>query len=215
MRFTIQSLQIGSIVREGNPDSQGAMDRQWTTGFYKIPVSEAVELTSLGLRGDQVADTRHHGGPEKALLAYAANHYLRWRDAFPDLAMSPGGFGENLTVDGADEGSVCLGDVFQVGSVELQVSQPRQPCWKISRRWGVKTLTKQVAQSGRTGWYFRVRREGELQAGQQAELLERPHPAWTVARANDVMFGREVDRESVIQLMRIPELSDEWKRDLA
>lgn len=220
MRFIITSLQIGSIIREGNPDSKDSLERPWTTGFYKMPVSGPVLVTPTGLRGDQVADTRHHGGPDKALLAYSARHYPVWRTEFPELAiapggLSPGGFGENLTVDGADESSVCLGDVYRIGDVELQVSQPRQPCWKISRRWGVKTLTKAVTQSGRTGWYLRVRCTGELQTGQQAELLDRPHPDWTVSRANDVMFGREVDRESVIALMRIPELADAWKQDLA
>lgn len=215
MNFTIDSIQIGSVRSEGNPASKDLLDRHWTTGFYKQPQTGPVQLTQLGLRGDAVADTRNHGGPDKALLCYAAIHYDRWREEFPQLPLSAGGFAENLTVGGADESSVCLGDTFRIGDCEVQVSQPRQPCWKIARRWGVKTLTKTVTQTGRTGWYLRVLREGDLQPGQRAELLDRPHPDWTVARANDVMFGREVDRLAVIELMGIRELAESWKKDLA
>ena len=215
MSFTITSLQIGSVTSEGNPDSRDALDRQWTTGFYKMPVEGKVRLTRLGLEGDAVADTRHHGGPDKAVLCYAASHYDRWREELPELAMSPGAFAENLTVEGADESSVCLGDRYRIGDVEVEVSQPRQPCWKIARRWGIKSLTKTVTQTGRTGWYLRVVREGFLQAGQTSQLLDRPHPSWSVQRANDVMFGREVDRLAVIELMQLSVLSEAWKGDLA
>jgi MOSC domain-containing protein YiiM len=157
----------------------------------------------------------NHGGPDKAILCYAASHYEQWRIELPELNMPPGSFGENLTVQGADEQSICVADLFQVGECVVQVSQPRQPCWKISRRWGIKTLTKTVTQTGRTGWYLRVLRSGSLQAGDQADLIERLYPQWPVSRANDVLFGRETDRIAVIELMQIRELADAWKSDLA
>lgn len=191
------------------------MERQWTTGFYKRPVAGEVPLTRLGLVGDEIADTQNHGGPDKAILCYAASHYQRWADEYPELNMSAGALAENLTIAAADESNVCVGDRYQVNDCVIEVSQPRQPCWKISRRWGDKTLTKAVAQTGRTGWYMRVIQEGTLQAGQQLKRLARPHPDWTVARANDVMFARQSDRMAVIELMSLPELSNEWKRDLA
>ena len=215
MTFRIASIQIGSLVSEGNRDSRSIVDRHWTTGFYKQPVDGPVRLTRLGIKGDRVADTRHHGGPDKAILCYAASHYERWREDLPDLEMTAGALGENLTVQGADESSVCIGDSYELGQCVVQVSQPRQPCWKIARRWGIKTLTKTVAQTGRTGWYVRVLQEGSLSPGQLAQLIERPHPDWTVARANDILFGREVDRMSVMELMQIEELADAWKSDLA
>jgi MOSC domain-containing protein YiiM len=214
MTFRIASIQIGSVVSEGNPNSRSVIDRHWTTGFYKRPIDGPVRLGSLGIEGDSVADTRHHGGPDKAVLCYAASHYELWQEEFPELQMTPGALAENLTVHGADESSVCIGDSYELGQCVVQVSQPRQPCWKIARRWGIKTLTKTVAQTGRTGWYLRVLHEGSLERGQHARLLERPHPDWTVARANDILFGREVDRLSVIELMQIEELAEAWKCDL-
>jgi len=215
MPNTILSIQIGRVLTEGNPETRDALERQWTTAFYKMPVVGPVSLNKLGLQGDEVADTRHHGGIDKAVLCYAASHYDHWATELPQLNMSPGAFGENLTVIGADERHVCIGDRYTIGDCEVEVSQPRQPCWKIARRWGVKTITKRVTQTGRTGWYLRVTREGFLEAGQQLHLTSRPHEAWTVARANDVMFGRGEDRAEVIELMNLPELAAAWRSDIA
>lgn len=213
--ITVESIQVGRVRTEGDPSVRQLTQRVWTTGFYKTPVAGKVPVSALGLAGDEVADTRHHGGPDKALLCYAASHYARWADECPDLPLAAGGFGENLTLAGAEESDVCIGDLFRLGSCQVQISQPRQPCWKISRRWGVKTLTKRVAQTGRTGWYLRVLTAGAISKGQRFELIERPHPNWSVARANDVMFGREIDRLAVIELMQLSPLAESWKRDLA
>ena len=120
-----------------------------------------------------------------------------------------------MTIRGVDEQSVCIGDQFQVGPCRVEVSQPRQPCWKIARRWGLSHLTKRVAQTGRTGWYIRVHEPGQIQAGQEISLLERPHPDWSIADANDVLFGkRKKDESAVRELMNLAELADAWKADL-
>lgn len=161
------------------------------------------------------SDSKNHGGPEKAILCYAKLHYAAWRDEHPELDFAGGGFGENLTIDGASEPDIHIGDRFQVGECEFEVSQPRQPCWKISRRWQVKTLTKEVAQTGRTGWYLRVLVGGPLSVSSEFQLLQRPNPEWSIARANDVLFGREVDRLAVHELMGLSQLSQEWKEALA
>jgi MOSC domain-containing protein YiiM len=216
--LTIESLQVGHVISEGDATTDDPLLRQWTTGFYKQPVhppDRLVSLTRMGLVGDAVADTRNHGGVDKAVLCYAAAHYPLWMQEHPDLAWKPGALGENLTLSGTDETSVCIGDRFAVGDCEVQVSQPRQPCWKISRRWGLKTLTKEVAQTGRTGWYLRVLREGTIARGMSFQLLDRPNPSWPVARANDVLFGREVDRLSVMELMNLQELAEAWRKDIA
>ena len=212
--ITLQSIQIGTIVTEGDPESRDISRRQWTSAFRKQPVDHPLVVGPSGIDGDQIADTKHHGGPDKALLCYASLHYDRWRGEHPELEFSPGGFGENLTLSNISESDVCLGDRWTVGDCEFEVSQPRQPCWKISRRWQTKTMTKEVAQSGRTGWYLRVLRGGRLSAGDTVIQTLRPHPNWSVARANDVLFGREVDRLAVIELMNLAELSDEWKSSL-
>ena len=211
----IKSIQIGCVISEGNPDSRDIVDRTWTTGFYKRPIAGSARVTTLGIVGDSVADTRLHGGPNKAILCYAAAHYAVWAVDHPQLNMGAGALGENLTIDGADENSVCIGDRYELGTCRVEVSQPRQPCWKIARRWGVKTLTKEVAQTGRTGWYVRVIQAGSITADQPLELTDRPNPTWSVARLNDIMFGREIDRMAVDELMGIAELSESWKSDIA
>ena len=213
--IAIASIQLGSVITEGDPETRDALTRQWTTGFYKQCSRGPVEVQALGIVGDAVADTRNHGGLDKAILCYANSHYVDWKSEHPELNLSPGALGENLTINGADEARVCIGDRYRVGDCELEVSQPRQPCWKIARRWGVKTLTKEVAQTGRTGWYVRVIQEGTLDTGDTFELMDRPHGDWTVSRANDVLFGREVDRMAVIELMNLEKLADAWKKDIA
>ncbi len=190
-------------------------------------------IESLGIQGDQVADHRFHGGADKALLAYSADLYPMWleelsRDDFlqPDdhecgvAAFSFGAMGENLCITEQSEQTVCIGDIYTLGDpsgggVTVQVSQPRQPCWKISRRWKHRTLTKRVGQTGRTGWYYRVLRPGVVQTGDSVALTDRLHPDWTIARANDVLMGREADRFATSELMAIPELSAAWKQSLA
>jgi MOSC domain-containing protein YiiM len=214
MPITIESVQIGKVLTEGNPASRDPAQHQWTTGFYKSPVACVVDMGRLGIDGDFVADAHHHGGPDKAVLCYAAGHYQDWNEELPDLKMGPGAFGENLTICGVDEKSVCIGDQFQIGPCRIEVSQPRQPCWKIARRWGLSTLTKRVAQTGRTGWYIRVQEPGQIQAGQEMSLLERPHPDWSIAKANDVLLGKRKDQMAVNALMNLAELADAWKASL-
>ncbi len=209
-----QSIQVGKVVTQGDPNSKDIVDRQWTSAFNKQRVDDSVEVLKLGIVGDSVADSRFHGGVDKAMLCYAASHYDLWATEFPDLKMSGGALGENLTLSGATESTTCIGDTYEVGSCRLQVSQPRQPCWKISRRWGVKTLTKHVGQTGRTGWYVRVLQEGKISAGDEWKLTERPHENWSVARANDILMGREIDRMALFEMMNMPELADAWKKDL-
>lgn len=211
----LASLQIGTVVTSGDPQSTAIEDRLWSSAFDKRPVTGPVQVATLGIVGDQVADTVNHGGPDKAILCYAASHYPQWLASHPHLALAPGAWGENMTLTDCDETTVCVGDRYRTQHCEFQISQPRQPCWKISRRWKDKTLTKAVAQSGRTGWYVRVLGCGSLAVGETLVLIDRPHPKWTVARANDVLFGREVDRMAVIELMELPSLATAWKADLA
>ncbi len=210
----ISSIQIGQIQSGGDPDSRAAENRFWTSAFDKRPVPSRVTIGPLGIEGDEVADKVHHGGPDKAILCYAGRHYASWRDAHPDLDFGPGGFGENLTIDEADESEVCIGDRFDTDHCRLEVSQPRQPCWKISRRWATKTLTKEVAQSGRTGWYVRVLQGGVLAVGETMRLSDRPHPNWTIARANDLLFGRDRDPAAIEELKGLAVLANAWKADL-
>jgi MOSC domain-containing protein YiiM len=209
--ITIDSIQIGKVVTEGDTNTRDAITKSWTSAFRKTAVNDAVKVDASGIVGDEVADTKHHGGPEKAMLCYPSIHYQAWSEEHPELDFEPGGFGENLTLAEVTEKDVCIGDRLKCGNCELEISQPRQPCWKISRRWQTKSMTREVTKTGRTGWYVRVITGGTLIAEEKLEIIRRPHPNWSVARANDILYGREVDRMSVHELMNLDQLSREWK----
>ena len=188
--------------------------RRWFTGFFKVPVDGPVEFRENGLAGDGQADLRFHGGPDKAVLAYSADHYPLWRGELNRPEMTGGGFGENLTIAGLSENSVCIGDRWRSGTVLFQVSQPRQPCWKLGRRWNLPDLPKRVIQTNRSGWYLRVLESGVLTAPTPLHLADRPHPQWTIARANRVLYDRRVDPAERLALATIPELSAAWRTEL-
>jgi MOSC domain-containing protein YiiM len=174
------SIQVG-MPRWHEPDGSGeAWDRRWRTAFVKQPVTGPVMLHQTNLAGDMQADTQDHGGPERAVLAYSADHYDRWREEFdwPDLAF--GGFGENFTISGQDEWSVCIGDIYDIGDARVQVSRPRGPCYKIEYRWRRRGLLRRVEETGRHGWYMRVLREGLVSARDEVRLVDRPEPGRTV-----------------------------------
>jgi MOSC domain-containing protein YiiM len=179
MKARLQSIQIGQVRTYS--DDQGS----WETSFFKEPVCGPISLGSLGLEGDDVANKKHHGGPDQAVLLYSENHYHPWKSEYK-VDFPFGAFAENLTIDGMDETSVFIGDIYKVGVVKLQVTKPRIPCWKITRRWGIPNLTKRVTQTKRTGWYCRVLQGGQIEAGIPIELLWRPEDGQTVAQAFQV-----------------------------
>lgn len=205
------SIQVGTPRTLGAEGSSA--DRPWTTGFIKLAVAGPVWLGRTNLAGDGQADLVNHGGPDKAVCVYPAAHYPPWR-ADLALPLEYGAFGENVTVGGLTEVDVCIGDVWAVGAAVVQVSQPRQPCWKLARRWAVKDLAIRVQQTGRTGWYFRAVREGAVEAGVPLTLIERPQPDWTVGRANEVMHHRKTDFALAAELAEVPALSASWRATL-
>jgi len=211
---TIVSIQVGQVAKYVDQRPADGTSRDWSTAFFKTTVAGSIRANSLGLSGDEQADRRNHGGLDKAVLLYAADHYPSWRTHLSLPDMPHGGFGENLTIAGLDEESVSIGDRYQVGGVLLEVSQPRQPCWKMGRRWQIVDLPKQVIQNGRGGWYCRVLTEGELSAGMAIHLAARPRPAWTVARANRLLYHEQDDLAALEALANVPELSWAWREEL-
>lgn len=207
----LASIQIGR-PRALEPSGPGA--RPWTTGYAKVRVQGPVLLRTLNLEGDGQADLRWHGGPDMAVLAYGAEHYPRWRAelGWPDLG--PGAFAENFTVEGADEASTCIGDLWEVGEALLQVSEPRKPCRNISRFWGRDGLLQLVESTGRIGWYLRVAREGRVEAGLSIRRLERPHPEWTVAAAMEARTNKARDPAAAGRLAACPALGAKFREKL-
>lgn len=209
------SIQVGLPRNLGIEGASDPMARPWSTGFFKEPMDRAVWLGKTQLDGDGQADLRHHGGPEKAVLAYGAEHYREWQRQLMCPELGYGAFGENFTIVGQAESSVCIGDTYEIGDALIQVSQPRQPCWKLSRRWRIKDLALQVQQTGRTGWYFRVLREGFVAPNQPIILVDRPCSQWTIARANEIMHQHLNERELAAQLAACPLLAPNWQHTLA
>lgn len=189
----------------------GTYGKSWTTGIYKSPVDGEVPVTPHGVSGDGQADLHNHGGPDKAVCAYSADHYEDWRQRFGVDHLEFGAFGENLSLAGIDEHHICIGDLWAAGDVRLRVSQPRQPCWKLERKWRRETLINEVLASGRTGWYFRVEQSGVLKKGDALVLVERPEPAWTIAATNNVWHHRIGD---LAALAKAQGLAEGWRRAL-
>lgn len=184
------------------------------SGIAKTPRLGPIRVGPEGLEGDAQADRRHHGGPEKAVHHYALDHYAAWRaeltGAEAPLA-APGAFGENLSTTGLTEADICIGDLWRAGSVLLQVSQARQPCWKLNLRFGVADMARRVQASGRTGWYYRVIETGTLAAGDSLRLIDRPHPDWTLARLLHVFYVDRLDRDALAGIAALEALAPSWR----
>jgi MOSC domain-containing protein YiiM len=207
----IVSVRAGRVRERRRPDWDHHAGSPWHTAYGKDEIAGPVRVGPLGLEGDEQAETDVHGGPQMAVLAYANAHYAAWR-AVPGLErMGPGGFAENLTVQGLDERTVCIGDVYEAGGVRLQVASPRGPCASISRWWGEPSMVKRATESARIGWYHRVLREGTLAAGDAYWLVERPCPQWTVERVFRLRVGPGRDAAAMRALVELPELSPEWQ----
>jgi MOSC domain-containing protein YiiM len=209
---TIVSLRAGRVRTHDRPEWDRQRHQRWRTAYYKDEVPGPMRATSLGLEADEQASSDSHGGVHMALLAYANAHYSRWRAEDAALAaMGPGGFGENLCVDGVEETGVCIGDLWEGANVRLEVSQPRGPCKAISRVWNAPDLMQRATDTGRVGWYLRVRREGELARGETLRLAERPNPEWSVARVFRAWIGVDRDPAALAAIAELDALSPEWR----
>ena len=186
-----------------------------TSAIDKRPVEGRVAIGSLGLAGDAVADPKHHGGPEMAVHHYPHDHCPMWRDYLGghDLLSRHGAFGENIVATGLTESEVHIGDRFRIGSALLEISQPRQPCWKIEHRFARKGMIKQILRSHACGWYYRVIEEGEAEAGDAIERVEIGHAEWSVARVFAALFDPD-DRTMPADLRAIAgleRLCPQWR----
>jgi MOSC domain-containing protein YiiM len=210
----IHSIQVGLPATLEHPAPIDGQSPRWHTAYYKHPVAGPVWVSATHLAGDGQADLRNHGGVDKAINVYCLKHYEFWRKLYGLESLAPASFGENLTLDDADEADVCVGDVYAVGEARLQVSQPRQPCWKMCRFFNLLDIAFVMEQNGKTGWYFRVLKEGSVQAGDTLQLLERPQPRWTILAANEVMHRRHNDPAVAFELAHVQQLSQSWKDPL-
>lgn len=207
---------IHAVLTGKSRPLRGAEER---SAIAKTPASGALMLGPLGFAGDEQADLLHHGGPDKAVHHYPAEHYVRWREELGEhpLLYGPGGFGENIATSGLLESGVCIGDVFRLGAGIVEVSQGRQPCWKVSHRFGMPTLAGRMVTTGRVGWYYRVLQPGRVAVGEGIELVERPLPEWTVARVFELLIGGKgrSEPDALAALAAMDRLASPWRHRAA
>ncbi|WP_406698058.1 MOSC domain-containing protein [Singulisphaera sp. Ch08] len=181
------------------------------TSIFKHPVDRRLRVSQLNFEGDEQSDLTVHGGVDKAVYAYPAEHYHEWRRELPDLDFPWSAFGENLTVEGLLEPDVRIGDRFRIGTAEFVVTQPRMPCFKLGIRFGRMDMLKRMLKSGRTGFYFAVTAEGEVGPGDTIEPIARSEQDLTVT---DVVNLYTVDAKNQALLRRATQssrLPDNWK----
>ncbi len=189
-------------------------DGDTLSAIAKTPVEHPLWLGPDGFEGDEQADRRVHGGPEKAVHHYALDHYAVWREELGPLPAleAAGGFGENLSTLGLTESAVAVGDIFQLGTAILQVSQGRQPCWKLNRRFAVPDMARRVQQTGRTGWYHRVLQPGTVAPQDRLELIDRLAPDWTLRRLWHALYVDRLNRNELEGIAALDVLAEGWRK---
>ncbi|WP_373489389.1 MOSC domain-containing protein [Blastomonas sp.] len=192
------------------------------SAMARRPMTGPVQLGLLGFDGDAVADTVHHGGPDKAVHHYPYDHYGHWQQRLDGhkLLHKPGAFGENIATRGMVESDMRIGDRFQLGAALVEVSQARQPCWKLDHRFGVsgkQSVMAEIVRTGRCGVYFRVVETGLVQTGDIMRLVEAGPHEWTVDRVFRLLIGgqHKAEPEAVRALAALPQLSENWRRRAA
>lgn len=186
------------------------------TGIFKQPVEGVRFLRKVQLEGDGQGDLKNHGGPDKALCAYAQDHFPYWERTL-GIEIKAGAFGENVTLVGMTEQEVCIGDRYKLGGAVVEVSQPRQPCFKLAMKHGVSDLVAQVQRTGYTGYYFRVIEEGPIEEGSPILLLHRGKEGRTISWANEIMYSKDTGPEQVAKvrdLLAVEALAESWRRML-
>ena len=185
--------------------------RAVTTGIFKNPVSGSIRMKTLGLDGDEQADLTVHGGPDKAVYLYPGEHYPYWREQYPEIKMPWGMFGENLTAEGLLEDEVNIGDKFRIGSVKVVVTQPRMPCYKLAMKFDRNDIIKKFLVSGRSGLYFKVLEEGDVQAGDPIDIITRDKNKISIKDIVRIYAHDLQDKELIQRATRVEALPEDWK----
>ncbi|HFR4144940.1 TPA: MOSC domain-containing protein [Bacillus cereus] len=181
------------------------------TGINKKQVKEPVYLSFVKFNGDGQADVVHHGGVDKAVCVYTGDHYPYWeKELNQDLVY--GAFGENITVSGMREEDVCIGDTFELGEAIVQVTQPRQPCFKLAKKYNIPKLPLYFQETGYTGFYFRVLKEGWVSSVDTLKSLQSDPKGVSIAFANRIMHKEKQNIEGVKRILEVNALSSSWRK---
>ena len=195
----------------------GAIRDRWegkpSSAIQKDRVNGRQAITSLGFSGDAQADLTVHGGEDKAIHHYALDHYSAWQaEGLMAPGTIPAAFGENISTTGLTEENLCIGDILSLGTAVVQISQGRQPCWKLGLHTGRKEMPYQFQKTGRTGWYYRVLEPGEVGAGDRITLSERPNPNWSVLAVTRARLTRRILPDDAEVLSQMEELAEGWRQ---
>lgn len=205
----IQVLSINTCV----PETTVYQGKELKTGIYKKPVTGEVYLDYLNFAGDAQADLVNHGGADKAVCVYPYEHYAYWEQQLGTRLALPA-FGENLTTTGKTEADVRLGDIYQLGTAVVQVSQPRQPCFKLAHMHQAPELPVWVRETGYTGYYLRVLEPGTVRAADTLTLVEAGHLEMTIAKANQILHRKAAAKDEIRSLLRVEALAESLRKML-
>ncbi|MGM0882755.1 MAG: MOSC domain-containing protein [Bacillota bacterium] len=212
MAHNIGAARLVSL-NVGEPIAIAHGSKEVFSGIFKKSSQHDHSLSFTGLQGDGQGDTVHHGGADKAVCVYFEQRYSHWRELFHS-PFEYGAFGENFTLSNWTENDLCIGDIVEAGEIRLQVSQPRQPCYKLGLRHQLPELPELVQKQGYTGFYFRVLREGVVRAGLEFTVTQR-HPARkTIMEANRIMYIDKDDIQGIRELLSVQELAKSWQDQL-
>ncbi len=204
----IDGLYVGKVADRwpGKPPS----------AIQKDIVAGPQDIGPHGFVRDAQADLAVHGGADKAIHHYAFDHYAAWEaEGLLAQATTAAAFGENISTIGLTEDNLCIGDILQLGSATVQISQGRQPCWKLARHTGQDKMPYLFQKTGRTGWYYRVLEKGTVAVGDKISLIERPQPNWTVRKVTQARLTKRIAPAEAAQLADMPELADRWRAAFA
>ena len=200
--LSVNVLQQREIIYNGKPVM---------TGIYKKPVNARVTLREINLDGDDQADRRAHGGPDKAVYVYSIENYAYWREALNRDDFSYGQFGENFTVEGMTEDAIHVGDQFRVGGALVQVTQPRVPCFKLAHKMGLPDFVKQFMAAQRIGFYLRVLEAGEVGAGDSIERVKTDPVGLSVREVFHLLYFDKTNVAGARRALEIEALSPGWR----
>ncbi|NQY95108.1 MAG: MOSC domain-containing protein [Campylobacteraceae bacterium] len=207
----MRTISIENIFAGKKQDIVDKRDKQYESSYKKALIADEVLVKYIGFVNDTQTDTSHHGGVDKAVCVYTKKNYDFFKRKY-DLDLPLCAFGENITLLDIDDSEVCLGDQYRCGTVVFEVSQPREPCWKISSILGIKNMTSLVVKEFKTGFYLRVLQEGSLDKNSHFELISRVHPELSIEFINKVYYKSNV--EEIQQVLKCKELGPAYKLSL-
>lgn len=195
----------------GKPTTIIWNNKEEQTGIYKYPSNTPIVLQKEEVKGDTVSNRKVHGGEHKACYLFSKNEYSHWKQLYPKLEWDWGMFGENLTVEGLDESLIRIGDIYKIGTALVQVSQPREPCYKLGIRFGDQSILKQFIDHGKSGAYVRILKEGKVKTGDTMVLVEQSKNSLTIAQFFKLIFSKEKNK-GIVKLAIANEALPEYKR---